>query len=236
MISVARIWVGTSGFSYREWKSSFYPPDLPQRRMLEFYSTRMNTVEIDSTFYRSPTAKLIDTWKESVPEDFRFAIKAPQQITHRQRLSVPSDALTHLTSVVSGLAHQLGLLLFHLPPFLKADAGRLESFLSTVPRSLPTAFEFRHESWFSETIYSILERYGSALCIHDADEGASPLRLTAGATYVRLRRSQYPMELRRQWQERFRGWVASGIEVFAYVKHKDNPDAPRIAMEFVSGT
>jgi uncharacterized protein YecE (DUF72 family) len=195
----------------------------------------MNSVEIDSTFYRAPTAKTIAAWRDTVPEDFRFAIKASQQITHRQRLSVPSEALTHLSSLVSGLGAKLGLLLFQLPPFFKADTMRLEAFLDALPDNLPAVFEFRHESWFNETTYSLLERHGSALCIHDGDEGVSPLRLTAGFTCVRLRRSQYPSVLRHEWQDRFRGWIAAGTEVFAYVKHKDNPEAPRIAMEFAGG-
>jgi uncharacterized protein YecE (DUF72 family) len=232
---VARIWLGTSGFSYREWKPSFYPEDLPDRRMLEFYATRMNSVEIDSTFYRMPTAKAIASWRDSVPEDFRFAIKASQQITHRQRLAIPSEALTSLVDVVSGLAGRLGLLLFQLPPFFKVDSGRLDAFLAAIPAALPKAFEFRHDSWFNDETYRILERHNAALCIHDADDGASPLQLTAKSTYVRLRRSQYSSALRREWQDRFRGWLQSGTEIFAYIKHKDNPDAPRIAMEFARG-
>jgi uncharacterized protein YecE (DUF72 family) len=203
--------------------------------MLEFYASRMNSVEIDSTFYRMPQATVMETWRGAVPEDFRFAIKASRRISHRERLAVPSEALTYFLDVVSRLTDRLGLMLFQLPPFFKVDAGRLAAFLSAIPAGTPVAFEFRHDSWFNDETYSLLEKHNAALCIHDADEGVSPLRLTAKVTYVRLRRSQYSEELRREWQDRFRAWRASGTDVFAYIKHKDNPDAPRIAMEFASG-
>jgi uncharacterized protein YecE (DUF72 family) len=232
---MARVWVGTSGFSYKEWKGTFYPPDLPDRAMLAYYATRFCSVEIDSTFYRLPNAKTLEAWRDGTPAEFRFAIKASQQITHRERLRVPSAATTYLTGVVQNLGTKLGLLFFQLPPFSRCDVGRLESFLNALPAGLPYGFEFRNESWFTQEVFQLLRKHSVTLCIHDTDEGCSPLEITAPLIYVRLRRDGYTPEAREQWQQQFREWSASGLDVYAYIKHKDNPDAPKIALEFAAG-
>jgi uncharacterized protein YecE (DUF72 family) len=231
---MARIWFGTSGFSYKEWKPIFYPPDVPEKQFLRYYSTRLNSVEIDYTFYRMPTAKTIDAWKAAAPENFKFTLKASQQITHRERLKIPSDALDYFLTVVPGLGDRLGMILFQLPPFFKCDVPKLEAFVSALPRGIPAAFEFRHDSWFSKEVYGLLRKYGIALCIHDADDHTTPIELTAPFTYVRLRRTQYGDQLRSEWQERIRQWANSGTDVFAYIKHEDNPNAPLIALEFAT--
>ena len=232
---MARIWLGTSGFSYKEWRPLFYPEGLPEKQFLQHYSRRLNSVEIDYTFYRMPSEKVIHAWKAATPENFRFTLKASQQITHRQRLKVPSEALDYFVNVVPGLESRLGLVLFQLPPFFKCDLGRLENFLSVLPRGVPAAFEFRHESWFVEDVYKLLRRYQVGLCIHDADDHTTPAEITAPFTYVRLRRSEYTEAQRGEWQNRIRGWARDGIEVFAYIKHEDNPNAPLIALEFAQG-
>src|SRR5262245_49187108 len=175
---MANIWLGTSGFSYKEWKDKFYPPDLPAQEMLRFYATRLNAVEIDSTFYRMPTTKTLESWTAATPDGFRFAVKASQQITHRQRLKVPSDALDYFMGAVPTLGARLGLVLFQLPPFFHADLARLDAFLSVLPRGVRTAFEFRHDSWFTPDVYAALERHNVALCIHDADDHTTPMILT----------------------------------------------------------
>ena len=203
--------------------------------MLAYYATRFRSVEIDSTFYRMPTSRLLEGWRDTAPEDFRFTVKAPQQITHRQRLKVPSDALTHLTGVMPTLGRKLGVLCFQLPPFSRSDIPRLEAFLAALPKGLSCALEFRHESWFVPEVFGLLRERGVSLCIHDADEGCSPLEITAPIVYVRLRRASYLPEAREAWRKRFREWSESGLEVFAYIKHKDNPDAPSIALQFAEG-
>jgi uncharacterized protein YecE (DUF72 family) len=229
---MARIWLGTSGFSYKEWRPMFYPEGLSDKQFLQFYSGRLNSVEIDYTFYRMPSAKTIEAWKTATPENFRFTLKASQQITHRQRLKVPSDALDYFVNVVPGLGSRLGLILFQLPPFFKCDVSRLEMFLAVLPRGVPSAFEFRHDSWFVESVYDLLRKYQVGLCIHDADDHTTPDEITAPFTYVRLRRSHYSDAQRVEWQNRIRRWEQDGIEVFAYIKHEDNPEAPLIALEF----
>ena len=229
---MARIWFGTSGFSYKEWKPIFYPPEVSDKEFLRYYSGRLNSVEIDYTFYRIPNPKTIENWKSATPENFKFTLKASQQITHRQRLKVPSEALDYFLTVIRGLEDRLGIVLYQLPPFFKCDVQKLDDFLSVLPRGIETAFEFRHDSWFTPDVYSLLRKHKTALCIHDADDHTTPLELTAAFTYVRLRRSEYTEQLRQEWQDRIRGWAEAGTEVFAYIKHEDNPKAPLIALEF----
>lgn len=203
--------------------------------MLTYYATRFSAVEIDSTFYRMPSSKTLDVWRNATPENFRFALKAAQQITHRERLRVPSQALTYLTTAAPILGERLGLVLYQLPPFFKCDISRLQAFLQILPTSMQSAFEFRHSSWFTPEVYRLLESHGAVLCIHDTEDGCSPMEITARATCVRLRRDTYTFEAREEWRTRWRNWAASGIEVFAYIKHKDNPDAPQIALQFSEG-
>ena len=229
---MAAIWFGTSGFSYKEWRPAFYPDGLSEKQFLQYYSKQLNSVEIDYTFYRMPSAKTIESWKTATPEPFKFTIKASQQITHRQRLSVPSEALGYFLTIVPGLGSRLGIVLYQLPPFFKCDTQKLEMFLSVLPRGVPAAFEFRHDSWFIDDVYELLQKYRVALCIHDADDHTTPIKLTAGFTYVRLRRSVYDSGQKQEWQDRIRGWARDGIEVFAYIKHENNPNAPLIALEF----
>jgi uncharacterized protein YecE (DUF72 family) len=229
------IWIGTSGFSYREWKPIFYPSDLPNDRFLSYYATRLNAVEIDSTFYRMPTPKSLDAWKEATPEDFRFGIKAPQKITHRERLAIPSEALVYLLGLLPRLGTHLGVVLYQLPPFFRRDLPRLATFLQTLPEAPRSAFEFRHPSWFDGETYDLLEKHGVALCINDNDEFECPHRLTAKHTYVRLRRDRYSPEERAAWKTRLCSFERQGVDVFAFIKHKDNPEAPLIAVDFAHG-
>jgi uncharacterized protein YecE (DUF72 family) len=227
--------IGTSGFSYKEWKQNFYPKDLPDARFLSYYATRLNGVEIDSTFYRMPTDKALDAWRDATPPHFRFAIKANQKITHRERLVVPSEALTYLLQTLPRLGERLGVVLYQLPPNFKRDLGRLESFLAALPSSPRSALEFRHLSWFDDETYGLLERFGVALCINDNDEFECPVKITAKHTYIRLRRDGYTPEQRAIWKERIGALSRDGIDVLAFIKHKDNPDAPLIALDFAQG-
>ena len=229
---MADIRIGTSGFSYKEWKPLFYPADLPQRRFLEHYASELRAVEIDSTFYRMPKESTLEAWNEATSSDFRFAIKASRRITHWERLRLPSDALDYLVRIVQHLGDRLGVVLFQLPPNFKADVDRLEAFLDNLPRPLPCVFEFRHESWFSDEVYVCLEKHGRGLVIHDADDHTTPTQLTAKTAYVRLRKSGYSAEERRAWLDQFRAWQSEGIDVYGFIKHTDNPEAPLIAREF----
>lgn len=229
---MAEIRVGTSGFAYVEWKPGFYPEDLPQKRFLEYYASRFPAVEIDYTFYRMPTPRTLDAWMAATPARFRFALKASRKITHFERLRVPSEPLDYLQDVLGRIESRLGMLLYQLPPNFRQDTARLALFLGGLDRRIPAAFEFRHESWFSDETYSILRDHNAALAIHDSDEGTTPLEITAGATYVRLRRSAYSASDRETWISRWKEWRDAGTDVYAFVKHEDNPDAPAVADAF----
>ncbi len=231
---MAKAWIGTSGFAFSEWKPSFYPKNVPSKDFLAYYASHFGSVEIDGTFYRTPKENVIEAWKRNTPEDFRFALKGNQVITHWQRLKVPSPSLDRWLNAISGMGPRLGIALYQLPPNFKADFDRLGAFLEALPPSIPSAMEFRHDSWFVDECYRLLEQHRIALCIHDSDDNTTPIRLTAPTTYVRLRRAEYSDALRGEWTARIRDWVKDGVDVFAYLKHEDSPDAPSIAKQFAA--
>jgi uncharacterized protein YecE (DUF72 family) len=233
-VRMGRAYIGTSGFAYKEWRPSFYPEKTPERQFLPYYASQLGCVEIDYTFYRMPNGKTLDGWKENTPDGFKFTLKASQKITHWERLKVPSSSLDYLLGIVPRLDSRLGAMLYQLPPNFKVSVERLEAFLAQLPREMPCAFEFRNETWFVPEVYGLLERHGAGLVINDGDEGCTPIERTAPLVYMRLRRSAYSDEQRECWRERIRTWAKEG-DVFAFVKHEDNPDAPRIALEFASG-
>src|SRR6266480_8061133 len=176
-------WIGTSGFQYTEWKGNFYPEDLSTAKMLPFYAERLLTTEINYTFHRIPAPKTIDNWKQLTPGNFRFALKAPQKITHWSKLRDCADTLDYFCKVVTGLGERLGPVLFQLPPTFKKDADVLSSFLRELP-SLRAAFEFRHESWFDNEVFEILKARKVALCTVDAAHLATRKRVAAIYGYL----------------------------------------------------
>jgi uncharacterized protein YecE (DUF72 family) len=227
--ATVHVLVGTSGYSYKEWKPAFYPSDLPSRDFLRFYAERLPTVEINNTFYRMPTAKLVGGWASEAPETFTFALKAPQRITHIAKLQNAVEATAVFVRVASELGPRLGPLLFQLPPFLRKDVPRLEGFLKSIAslgRPLKVAFEFRHPSWFDEDVFAALRVGGAALCVAEGEALASPLVATADWGYVRLRRDAYPDDLVAEWAKKIRSqpWT----DAFVYLKH-DEGDAPSVA-------
>jgi uncharacterized protein YecE (DUF72 family) len=222
-----RILPGTSGFSYKEWKGSFYPEDLPDSEMLRFYSSRLPAVEINNTFYRMPRAALLETWAEQVPDGFSFALKASQQITHRKRLKEAGEAVSYFLQVATTLGDRLGPVLFQLPPNLKKDLPRLSEFLAGLPPSFRAAFEFRHDSWFDEEVFTALADRGAALCWAEDEELATPRRPTAGWGYLRLRRPDYGEPEIAAWAERIRSQPWS--DAYVFFKHEDEGAGPRLA-------
>jgi uncharacterized protein YecE (DUF72 family) len=226
-----RAWVGTSGYSYSEWKGSFYPEDLPAQRMLRYYSERFRAVEINNTFYRMPTAKLLSQWSAQVPDGFHFALKAPRRITHIQRLQEADQLVAFLFETVRELGHKLGPVLFQLPPFLRQDLPRLEAFLARLPEGERVAIEFRHRSWFEDRVYQALQSRDVALCIADGElEGEVPLVSTASWGYLRLRRVEYQDQALNGWAERIKS--QSWGEVFVFFKHEDEATGPKLAARF----
>src|SRR5215470_14839730 len=163
------LYVGTSGFSYKEWKGTFYPEDLPDKQMLHFYGERFRSVEINNTFYRMPKASVLEAWASDVPADFKFVLKASQRITHMQRLKDAKDSVSYLLDVSGALKARLGPLLFQLPPNMPKDTTRLSDFLGLLPLDRRAAIEFRHQSWFDDEIFDLLRKYQAVLCIAEAE-------------------------------------------------------------------
>src|SRR6185503_20832976 len=161
--------IGTSGYSYSEWKGKFYPQKFQADQMLPFYAERFSTVEINNTFYRMPKPALLKSWADQVPAEFKFTLKAPQRITHFQRLKNARASVAEFLKVAAVLKDRLGPVLFGLPPNFKKDLPRLGEFLKLLPRGIRVAFEFRHESWFDEEVYDLLRARRLALCIAQTD-------------------------------------------------------------------
>ena len=181
------IWIGTSGYNYPEWKGSFYPADLPAARMLPFYAARFPTVEINYTFYRMPTEKLVAGWAAQTPSPFKLTLKAPRRITHDSRLKNCGELVDSFCRVAGTLEAKLGALLFQLPPTAKKDLALLDAFLAELPPKVTAAFEFRHPSWFDAGLFERLARRNLALCVADSEKMSTPVRVTADYAYFRLR-------------------------------------------------
>lgn len=236
------IFAGTSGWAYPTWKPAFYPDRTPAKRFLEFYSRQLSSVEVNYTFRAFPSPATLAGWLAATPDFFRFSFKAPQRITHIKRLANCESDVAYFVSVLEAArqAGKLGLLLFQLPPTLKADAARLDSFLSLPAFSgagAPSiAFEFRHESWFSDEIYAVLRAHNTALCIAESDELETPEVHTAQTfTSFRLRRTgAYTPEEITSFVDRFTA-LAAHRDVYIYFKHEDEPTGALNAVSFLAG-
>jgi uncharacterized protein YecE (DUF72 family) len=210
------LYVGTSGFSYKEWKGPFYPGELPEKRMLSYYADHFMTVEINNTFYRMPSVSVLETWAGDVPADFKFVLKAPRQITHIHRLKDSADSVSYLLEAAVTLKERLGALLFQLPPNLKKDVPRLRDFLALLPPERRVAFEFRHQSWFDEEVFGLLHDHQVALCIAEAETDLEvPFVATGDWGYLRLRRPDYGDAELKTWVKRMREQDWRDVFVFS---------------------
>ena len=232
-----QLFVGTSGYAYKEWKGAFYPAKLPADEMLRFYASRLPAVEINNTFYRMPSERVLVEWAGQVPEAFRFVLKASQRITHYARLKIEDDSLDYFLRTANVLGSRLGPTLFQLPPNLKKDLPRLTHFLAGLPRTWRAAMEFRHESWFADDVLEALRARDIALVAVDEDEGGSPLVPTASWGYLRLRRTGYDAGALGAWADRIREqpWA----EAYAFLKHDEEgseANGPRWAEELIKAS
>jgi len=230
-----RAFVGTSGFSYKEWKGHFYPERIKPNEMLEFYSSQLTAVEVNNTFYRLPRQSVLEGWRDAVPDSFRFSVKVSRRITHFRRLKPESANETgYLMQNVAALGAKLGVLFFQLPPDFAADPPRLEEYLASMPSDSPLrAFEFRNQTWFVDEVFEILRRYNAALCIADSEDRLQvPVVSTADWGYLRLRRKDYTPEDLIRWKNRIDdfGWS----QTFAFFKHEDAGAGPRLARDFLT--
>jgi uncharacterized protein YecE (DUF72 family) len=223
-----RLLAGASGYSFKEWKGTFYPPGLKPEGMLAFYSARLPTVEINNTFYRMPKVEMLENWARTTPPAFRFAIKASRRITHFAHIKAEAaaDSLAFLYRALAALGEKRGPVLFQLPPVLKKDLPRLQAFLRLLPADHRAAFEFRNETWFADDVYDALKSVGAALCLSEREDNAPPpLVETAAWGYVRLRLETYSDADLEQWARKLA--ATRWQEVYAYFMHE--PTAPAYA-------
>jgi uncharacterized protein YecE (DUF72 family) len=222
---MGQVYAGTSGWAYASWKPDFYPAKLPAAKFLSHYSARLNSVEVNYTFRRFPSQKLLQGWIEATPDGFKFAFKAHQRITHFMRLR---DAAGQTSNFVGALepmrkANKLGPVLFQLPPHLKLDLNLLEDFLAGLPKQICAAFEFRHVSWFNEEVFAALRNANAALCQAESEDIVTPQVSTADFSYLRLRNESYSVKARNEIAERVKKLVQSG-DVFTYFKHEETAE------------
>lgn len=226
-----KLHAGTSGFSYKEWKGSFYPEKMKEADMLAYYAGRFDTVELNNTFYRLPNETTMQGWASQVPPGFLFSLKASRRITHLKRLNDVAEPTGFLLKATEALGDARGPILFGLPPNMKLDLDRLRTFLDLLPPGTRAAIEFRHESWHDDTVFDALRERGVALCIAQTAEEETPFVATAGWGYLRLRREEYQASELVDWRERIA--AHEWDEAFVYFKHEDAGVGPRLAREFL---
>ena len=227
------IWIGTSGYNYPEWKGTFYPADLPASKMLAFYSARFPTVEINYTFYRLPTEKLVAGWAAGTPSPYKLTLKAPKRITHDKRLRDVGELLRVFCHTAGTLGDKLGVLLFQLAPNFKIDLAVFDAFLADLPPGARAAFEFRHPSWFDEEVYERLRARNLALCIADSEKLSTPVVATADYGYFRLRDEGYEDADIGRWADTIRAHQAQWNDTFVYFKHEEAGQGPEFARRLI---
>lgn len=226
-----KIYAGTSGFAYQEWKGKFYPEKIPPKEMLHFYSERLGAVEINNTFYRMPRESVLKSWAEQVSGGFIFALKAPQVITHIKQLRNVFEETEYLFKTLSVLGGKLGPVLFQFPKSFRANAPALEDFLALIPGDTDCAFDFRSPTWLDAGMPDLLRKKGCSLCMEDTDENpVNEIISTATWGYLRLRRSEYTEDGLSEWAERIlsQKWERA----FVFFKHEDGARGAEMALRF----
>jgi uncharacterized protein YecE (DUF72 family) len=233
-VSVGSIYAGTSGWAYSSWKPKFYPAKLSSKKFLEYYATRLNSVEVNYTFRQFPTPELLAEWISMVPSDFVFAVKAHQWITHFKRLREAADITWEFLDTLRHLrkAKRMGPVLFQLRPDFKCNVPLLRDFLKCLPRGTRAAFEFRNASWFCDEVYELLRKKNVALCHAESDDLETPHVDTADFSYLRLRKSDYSVTARNERSKRVTHLARKG-EVFAYFKHEETPEGALYAEDLL---
>jgi uncharacterized protein YecE (DUF72 family) len=233
-VAMGRFLVGTSGFAFKEWVGPFYPPGTKSTGMLPYYAGEFGSVEVNYTFRRNPTPAMIESWTKATPEDFVFALKANQGITHFARLKDTGERLGRFFDAVAPLGSRLGPVLFQCPPNMKYDPEILDGFLTDLA-AVPDrsryrlAMEFRHPSFDADEVRSKLAAEGVALCVADTDDRSATFRRTGEFAYVRLRGTGYDEKSLEGWGTTFRSALAEGADVYCYLKHEDSAAGPRDA-------
>jgi uncharacterized protein YecE (DUF72 family) len=217
-----KIYIGTSGWSYKHWMGTFYPPGTKQKDRFPYYQKFFKTVELNSPFYHLPPRQTFEKWKDDVPDDFIYAVKASRFITHMKKLNDAGDSLTRLLDNASGLDEKLSIILFQLPPKWEINVERFRAFLEKLPTGNRYTFEFRDHTWYQDTVYSLLREFNCAFCIYELAGHTSPIEVTANYVYVRLHgpgdkyQGSYSDEVLEEWAARCKDWSDSGKDVYVY--------------------
>ena len=231
---MSHLYAGTSGYAYDTWKPDFYPAEAKSKQYLSHYAKRLNSVEINYTFHRLPSAATLEGWVEQTPPGFVFVLKAHQKLTHIFRLK--KNEFTELFfKAIDPLrsARRLGAVLFQLPPNLAMNFDLLKEFLDQTPPEIKLAFEFRHKSWLADPVYELLEQRGVALCLAESEKLVIPERITAEFVYFRLRKENYSAEERQEIGARCKALLAGGKDVYVFFKHEDTPAGALYAEELL---
>ena len=226
-----KFFVGVSGFSYASWKGSFYPKDLKSEDFLSFYAGKLNSVEINSSFYAPPSAAMVKSWAGRTGEDFRFAIKSPRSITHTLKLGKgASEAANRLGKTLDLLGGKLGPVLFQLPPFFRQDLKTLEDFLTQTAGVKKKVFEFRHDSWLNDLTYQLLEKHDAGFCIAETEDMKPVLRVTGELPYFRLRKDVYTAKDVEVWTEKIREIIKGSEQAYVYLRHDETGENASFAV------
>jgi uncharacterized protein YecE (DUF72 family) len=227
------LYVGTSGYSYKQWKGSFYPEKISANEMLSYYASRLPAVELNNSYYRLPERSTFETWRRQTPENFRFSVKAPRSITLYRRLKGVGAQTKQMLDTVAALEDRLGTLLFRMPENMKKDLACLESFLKQLPAETPAAFDFRHPTWFDDDVRELLRSHNRVLVVSDTDElPATEIDKTADWGYVRLRRVRYSTAELTAWAKRIK--AQKWKKTFVFFKHEDEGTGPKLAAQFIN--
>lgn len=217
-----KVYIGTSGWSYKHWMGTFYPVGTRQKDRFAYYQKYFSTVELNSPFYHLPPRQTFEKWKDDVPADFTYAVKASRYITHMKKLHDTGESLELFLDNAAGLADKLGIILFQLPPGWKLDLERLEHFLQKLPKGNRYTFEFRNDTWYVPEVYTLLQHYNCAFCIYELAGHLSPIKVTANYIYIRLHgpgdkyQGSYTDSVLQQWANRIKSWADEGKDVYVY--------------------
>ncbi len=229
------IYVGTSGYNYTEWRGVFYPEKFPTTKMFDYYSQRFSSVEINYTYYHMPAEKVVDNWAAAAPEGFIYCVKAPGQITYRQRFQDCQQSLDLFVARCKRLGPKLGALLFLVPPYFRKDEKNLAilaNFLTMLPSDTRVAFEFRHDSWLAEDVYATLRARNAALCIADSEKFIhTPVVVTSDYGYFRLRNDAYSEVEVKEWSERVCKHIPDWKDTYVYFEHEEMATGPTFARQ-----
>ncbi len=231
-MTIKSVYVGMSGFSYPRWKGDFYPKDLKSEDFLGYYSQKLNSVEINSSFYAPPTAARIKSWSSKTQDEFQFAIKSPRQITHILKLGKgASDSAKRLNATLQLLGSKRGPILFQLPPFLRQDLKLLESFLNETEDVTRKVFEFRHESWLDEATYELLDKYATGFCIAETEDMKPVMKVIGDIAYFRLRLDSYDKKSIDKWSKEIRSLSEDAGETYVYLRHDETGENATLAVK-----